>query len=89
MKNKFECNCSLCGRRVAIGEGDTNMIEGKWKTQHVNARCPVTHQSNFGSPAYGSGYGARDSWRDYYEDDDNPYGPFSTSEDVNPNEGSK
>lgn len=82
MKNKFVCTCSLCGKLVAIGEGDTNMVNGKWKTQHANVPCPATQQGNFGSPA-SHGYPGD------FDDDDDFYWHDGTSEDVNPNEGCK
>lgn len=96
MKNKFTASCSKCGKPVAALTGETNMHNGKWVTEHTTAEaCKAAAPSSVGSrPNFsgifsggGYGYGAWDGMDDDY--DDNPYGPFSTSEDVNPNEGSK
>lgn len=97
MKNKFTASCSKCGKPVLSGTGETNKTGNKWITEHLNADdCKSAAPSaqrrvGYGIGGYSSGYyGANEMWRDYYDyEDDNPYGPFSTSEDVNPNEGSK
>jgi hypothetical protein len=93
MKNKFAATCSRCGKQVAALAGETNMHAGKWVTEHATQEAcksavpgPARSRPNFSGSFYGS---AAWSGSDYYDDDDNPYGPFSTSEDVNPNEGSK
>lgn len=92
MRNKYAATCSKCGKPVAALAGETNMHAGKWVTEHItDADCKaavpgtVRAKPNFSGSFYGSGafYGF-DRFDDY---DDGWYG--TTSEDVNPNEGSK
>lgn len=91
MKNKFAATCKKCGKQVQAGAGETNMVDGKWHTEHATADAcksavsPAPRRVGCGI----GGYGGSEMWRDYWDEEDNPYGPFSTSEDVNPNEGSK
>ncbi len=84
MKNKFACTCANCGRMVAVGDGDTNMVDGKWKTTHAEPcarpvqRSYVNHR-NIAMDCFDL------QCNDYY----NPYPWAESSEDLNPNEGSK
>ena len=90
MINKFAATCHKCAKLVAAGAGNTNLIEGKWQTEHKSTeQCYSAVKVNFSTPRQYFNSHAMNSWQDYYDDDDNPYGPFSTSEDVNPLEGCK
>lgn len=40
MKNKYASRCFVCGDFVEIGQGETNMFNGVWKTRHEgNPNC--------------------------------------------------
>lgn len=85
MKNKYAASCGKCGKMVAAATGETNMVGGKWFTRHLtDAACqaaPANQSPRFYGQGNGLGY-------DHY-DDDNHFDYLETSEDVNPNEGSK
>lgn len=90
MKNKFGATCTKCGNYVEPGKGETHLHSNGWRTYHsttdgCKAASPVVKRTqsagNFG------GYRGGHSFYDYYEDDD--FYHDGTSEDVNPNEGSK
>ena len=87
MINKYEATCCICSKAVLAGTGQTNMVKGHWRTEHNNeADCDAAedrkprHRPRAPSRDYGAPYP--------YEDDYGLYG-YCTSEDVNPNEGSK
>lgn len=82
MRNKFTATCFKCGRPVHAGTGETNMIGGKWATRHLTEEAckqAVPKQAHTHSYTY------RDPFYDDYDD----WAWGGTSEDVNPNEGSK
>lgn len=70
---------------MQAGSGETNMIDGKWRTEHlVEADCKAA------TPARRQKY-AMDcfDYQSFGDYEDNPYDWATTSEDLNPNEGSK
>lgn len=93
MRNKFSATCKKCGKQVDAGAGETNKVDGKWHTEHLNAdACKAAKSSvprrvgaSVGGGFFGSVYW---SGSDYMEDEyDYMWG--GTSEDVNPLEGCK
>lgn len=40
MKNKYRAYCFVCQQLVHVGDGETNMFNGKWLTRHASdLRC--------------------------------------------------
>lgn len=92
MKNKFAASCCKCGKLVDAGAGETNKVDGKWKTEHLTVdacKAAAPTQRRAGASVGGGYFGMVGYMNDYYDDYDNPYGEFGTSEDVNPLEGCK
>lgn len=82
MRNKFTANCFKCSKPVIAGTDETNMVGDRWATRHLNdIAC---QQALPASQTRQASYTFRDP---FYNDWDDWYN--GTSEDVNPNEGSK
>lgn len=68
MINKFTATCFRCNKPVQAGAGQTNKVNGQWKTEHNS--CPVFNTR----PYY------NDPFYDPTDPYDNPYHDMTESE---------
>lgn len=86
MINKYEATCRICGKAVLAYQGQTNKVNGAWLTEHTSDEACREAKARVERPRAQPRYPHRDPYEDYYAD---PLYDFTSSEDVNPNEGDK
>lgn len=85
MINKYEATCRICGKAVLAYQGQTNKVNGAWRTEHTSDEACREAKPRVERPRAQPRY----EYRDPYDREDHDLYGFGSSEDVNPNEGDK
>lgn len=88
-KNKHEFICKQCGMYVHAGMGLVDLIDGRWQGVHAIS-CPQPPRHTYAGPSPDN-YVDSLEWNGRYWEGAGAWmmNDGGTSEDVNPNEGSK